>query len=238
MLFLPSIAPAQVASHTAFRVRFGAALPATCNPATGDIFWKNVAPIGIYQCLVANTWTAGVALGPMSNVDANTVQQVNGTNTQILHIYDTFIDAANYRRFSIGTGGGNYFVDLQKLGSPGAKDLFLGNSTGGRTVFRWGPGNALTGETNGSLTWGNSKGQHFNMQAANADMSGTLTLVAGTASLTFTTAWTAAPSCVASDTAATPVAVQVTTSTTTLTLTVPGGANTDTFKYLCLGNPN
>lgn len=70
--------------------------------------------------------------------------------------------------------------------------------------------------------------------ASNTDLAGSLTLVTGTKSYNFSVTYTTAPICVASDTAATPVAVQVTTSTTALTLTVPGGANTDTFNYICV----
>lgn len=57
----------QASSHTAFRVRFGASLPATCNPATGDVFFKNTATIGVYQCLTANTWTALSSLPGISD---------------------------------------------------------------------------------------------------------------------------------------------------------------------------
>jgi hypothetical protein len=71
--------------------------------------------------------------------------------------------------------------------------------------------------------------------AGNTDLAGQLTLTAGTRSFTFTGVYTGAPVCVASDTAASPVAAQVTTTATTLTLTVPGGTNTDTFNYICLG---
>jgi len=45
-------------SLTASHIRFGTTLPSTCNPSTGDVFFKTTATIGQYQCLTTNTWTA------------------------------------------------------------------------------------------------------------------------------------------------------------------------------------
>lgn len=47
---------AQTSSRTAYRIQSGAALPATCSPSFGDVFFLTVAPIGFYNCTASNTW--------------------------------------------------------------------------------------------------------------------------------------------------------------------------------------
>lgn len=71
--------------------------------------------------------------------------------------------------------------------------------------------------------------------AANTDVVGLITLVAGAGGYSFTATYATAPVCVASDTSATPAAVQVATTTSALTLTVPGAASTHTYAYFCHG---
>lgn len=65
--------------------------------------------------------------------------------------------------------------------------------------------------------------------ATNTDLRGHLTLAAGTASYTFTEAYTVAPTCTASDTTSV-AAVMVQATTKTLTLT---GTGTDVVNYVC-----
>lgn len=48
----------QVSSNTAYRIRYGTSTPATCNPATGDVFFKTSATITVYYCSATNTWSA------------------------------------------------------------------------------------------------------------------------------------------------------------------------------------
>jgi hypothetical protein len=68
--------------------------------------------------------------------------------------------------------------------------------------------------------------------SANTDLAGTLTLVAGAASFTFTKGpYSIAPICVASDTTATNV-VKVSVTTTVMSLT---GTGTDVINYICIG---
>jgi hypothetical protein len=40
----------------ATRVRRSGTLPATCDAAKGEIFFKTTAPIGIHQCIATDTW--------------------------------------------------------------------------------------------------------------------------------------------------------------------------------------
>lgn len=51
-------------SPVAYRINYGAAVPATCQVATGDVFYVNAgANLGLYQCTAANTWTTVGARG-------------------------------------------------------------------------------------------------------------------------------------------------------------------------------
>ena len=76
--------------------------------------------------------------------------------------------------------------------------------------------------------------QHLNQGAANT-FAGSVALAAGTATVTFPTAYNSAPVCVANDSSAV-ATVRVQTTSTALTLTQSSG--TDTIMYLCVGNPN
>jgi hypothetical protein len=76
--------------------------------------------------------------------------------------------------------------------------------------------------------------QHLNQGAANT-FAGPVALAAGTATVTFPTAYSSAPVCTADDTSAI-ATVRVQTTATALTLTQSSG--TDTVAYICVGNPN
>ncbi len=74
---------AQISSRTAFRVRYGASLPATCNATTGMVFFLNAGAIGLYSCTATNTWAAAGAISisgtPVNNqiaiwTDASTLE--------------------------------------------------------------------------------------------------------------------------------------------------------------------
>lgn len=69
---------------------------------------------------------------------------------------------------------------------------------------------------------------------ANPDITGTKTLAAGAATVTFVNAFTAAPLVFCTDQTAA-AAVRCSASTTTLTI---AGTGTDVIQYLVLGNPN
>lgn len=90
---------------------------------------------------------------------------------------------------------------------------------------------------NGPLSFNGSKGQHFKTQAATNDLAGTCTASASTTcTVTFTTAYTSAPSCTATD-QTNITTVKVTPSTTTLVITTVASSS-DVFAYHCIGNPN
>src|SRR5207253_2955801 len=58
LILILSMSASAQPSLTASHIRFGTTLPSTCNPSTGDVFFKTTATIGQYQCLTTNTWTA------------------------------------------------------------------------------------------------------------------------------------------------------------------------------------
>jgi hypothetical protein len=68
--------------------------------------------------------------------------------------------------------------------------------------------------------------------ASNTDPAGKLTLVAGTATYTFTNTYLTAPICISKDLTTSTNATNETVTTTTLTLT---GTGTDQVKYICIG---
>lgn len=86
--FLSAPAPAQFSS-TASHIRYGTTLPSTCNPNSGDVFFKIQATAGMYQCLTINTWTVvsagagGSVTGPVSSTD-NAVVIWDGTAGNLL----------------------------------------------------------------------------------------------------------------------------------------------------------
>jgi hypothetical protein len=94
---------------------------------------------------------------------------------------------------------------------------------------------AAVRDSGGSAVYGSlAISQHLN-QGASGQFAGTVALVAGTATVTFPTAFTSAPVCVANDQSAT-ATVRVTPSATAVTLTQSSG--TDTIDWVCVGNPN
>lgn len=101
--------------------------------------------------------------------------------------------------------------------------------------------NATTNQFNidntGSIAFAGGKGQHIKTQASGNDIAGTCTAAAAaTCTVTFTTAYASAPSCIVTD------QTNITTlkalpSTTTLVITT-SAASSDVFSYICIGNPN
>lgn len=66
-------------SSTAYHIAPGASLPATCNPANGDVYFKTSPTISMYYCSATNTWSAmGLAGGGIAGIvdSVETVEQV------------------------------------------------------------------------------------------------------------------------------------------------------------------
>ena len=66
LFLVTSLAHGQVRRDSAARIRFGTAVPATCNPDIGQVFFliSPGTPLGMQQCLATDTWTPMV--GTMS----------------------------------------------------------------------------------------------------------------------------------------------------------------------------
>jgi hypothetical protein len=121
-------------------------------------------------------------------------------------------------------------------GTPGSIEFWLGSSGSmGSTITGGAPVWKITPPGNLVATLG--RGQHINTKAAGNDFDGTCTAsLATTCTVTFTTAYTSAPACVATD-QTNIVAVKVTPSTTSLVITT-SDRSSDVFAYHCAGNPN
>ncbi len=59
LFLVTSLAHGQVRRDSASRIRFGTAVPATCNPSIGSVFFLITpgTPLGMHQCLATDTWT-------------------------------------------------------------------------------------------------------------------------------------------------------------------------------------
>jgi hypothetical protein len=97
-------------------------------------------------------------------------------------------------------------------------------------------GNGTTGDASGTLRAagfvGSGSPRIATGSASNTDPAGKLTLVAGTATYTFTNTYLTAPICISKDITTSTNATNETVTTTTLTLT---GTGTDQLKYICVG---
>lgn len=256
LLLLPILAQGQATSHTAFRIRFGAALPATCNPATGDVFFKTAATIGAYECLTANAWTAmggaGGAAFPLTPVTAGT--------TCAAPQYGNTGDSTGMGMFGSGiiifctpssTRNIEFKVDLLTMRSAGVLGFVASatdpNGAPDLAISRVSPGilavgTGAQGSAAGAVQLGKLSfkldGAHLETNTANKDITGVCTFAATTCTVTFTTAYAAAPACQATDqTAAAPVRSAPTTSNVVFTGGTGAGA-TDVVAYHCDGNPN
>jgi hypothetical protein len=71
-------AAAQIGYGTAKRIQYGSSLPLTCDPTTGDVFFKNAAPsLGPYACSATNTWS------PLAFSSPSTADNIYINGTQI-----------------------------------------------------------------------------------------------------------------------------------------------------------
>lgn len=132
--------------------------------------------------------------------------------------------AATATGTNVGGRGGN--IDLS-AGSGGSASGGSSNTAGAAGRVRVVVGNfAFVG----------GKGQHFETQAANNDYVGTATLLVGTVTVTFTTAYASAPVCLCQDTTSI-LSCNAVPTASNVVLTVTGGAS-DAVAYICVGNPN
>lgn len=147
-------------------IRFGSSLPGVCNPATGDVFWKTSATIGLYMCLTTNTWTAAGTSSGSGTVTTVSVATANGFSGTVANATTTpaiTIIAGNITPTTVTTTG--------TLGISGATttgpdlevsitgDTFARVAAGINTVdvarVSFGPGNAAR---NVFLEWGGAAG--------------------------------------------------------------------------------
>jgi hypothetical protein len=162
-----------------------------------------------WQVSAANSWTATRNFGLIFRVPNGYSLSTTVAHSMRIFLLENTAAAGNYM----------YFDDAILSQGPVTPDLRLAplHDSQNPTVY-------------GSL----GISQHLNQGAANT-FAGTVALAAGTATVTFPTAYNSAPVCTANDTSAI-ATVRVQTSATALTLTQSSG--TDTIAYICVGNPN
>jgi hypothetical protein len=71
LFLVTSLAHGQVRRDSTARIRFGTALPATCNPSIGSVFFLITpgSPLGMHQCLATDSYTAMVGSMSGAGVD-------------------------------------------------------------------------------------------------------------------------------------------------------------------------
>lgn len=79
---------------------------------------------------------------PLIRVDANTMEQRNGLNSQDFRIHHTYTDASNYSWLRIRVNAGNFEIRTEKAGSPAATGM---NVIAGSSLLGLG--------ANGGITW-------------------------------------------------------------------------------------
>ena len=82
---------------------------------------------------------------------AGVVEQRNGTNAQAFRVYNTYTDASNYERVSIGHSAGAFQILSDALGTGAAKQLQIGTNTAASLVLT----------TANTLRWQVTSAGHF-----------------------------------------------------------------------------
>jgi len=127
-------------------------------------------------------------------------------------------------------GTSNYYTFLDCGSAGNGATPPSTNTTGNVSV-----GGNLT--VTGNIGFIGGKREHFITHAANNDYAGTCTaLSSATCTVTFTTAYTVAPVCTVTD-QTNITAVKATPTTGSLVITT-SASSSDTFAYICVGNPD
>lgn len=162
-----------------------------------------------WQVATANTWTPTRNFGVIFRVPNAYSLSTTVTHSMRVFLLENTAAANNYV----------YFDDAVLSQGPVTTEIRPGfvRDSGGSAVY-------------GSL----AVSQHLN-QGASGQFAGTVSLVGGTATVTFPTPFASTPVCVANDQSAI-ATVRVQPSTTSVILTQSSG--TDTIAWMCIGNPN
>jgi len=104
--------------------------------------------------------SVGISIGPSADTiltrdAANTLAQRNGTNAQAFRVYNTYTDASNYERFSVGFNAGTVQVRQEHAGSGSVRAIYFGNADLGN-VFGLAPAGSLLWVTDNTYDIGAS----------------------------------------------------------------------------------
>jgi len=158
-------------SSTARRIVYASSLPATCNPNTGDVYFKTSATVGPYYCSATNTWTAMTGGGGAGTVTSvATTSPITGgtfTDTGTIACATCATAAGTLTSTALMTGGGAKAVQTPaatatmdasgNISTPGTVSSGVGGSVAGAidlgqgtapavgaNVFGWGAPTTMT----------------------------------------------------------------------------------------------
>jgi hypothetical protein len=177
-------------------------------------------------CLNHGDCTIGGTLNINSTAGGDTIAATQATiNQKTLHLSNT--------------GGALYVAVDNSTGSGFAHGNYVSNwySPGNNSYFQtplatFSAGITAIGNVTAAGFVGTGSPKIATGSASNTDPAGKLTLVAGTATYTFTNTYLTPPICISKDLTTSTNATNETVTTTTLTLT---GTGTDQLKYICVG---
>lgn len=110
-------------SSTASHIRYGTSLPATCNPATGDVFYKTSITITVYYCSATNTWSAIGGSGTVTGT-GTTNQYTYWSSSTALTSTSKLVNATSWSTNKTPT------TPILQGASDGTSGAFYGSSTG------------------------------------------------------------------------------------------------------------
>jgi hypothetical protein len=102
--------------------------------------------------------TAGVFSNSLLTQGTNTIEQRNGANAQIFRAYNTYTDASNYERMSIGPVSNVYTITGEAAGTGSVRNISI--ISGARLLLQSGT-QAIRFQVNGSSRWDIDTGGHL-----------------------------------------------------------------------------
>lgn len=124
--------------------------------------WFNPVSTGavIISAAGSYNWSSSVAGTDGSDLRlfrdaANTLAQRNSTNAQSFRIYNTYTDASNHERLSIGWSGNDLYILTNEAGSGTARNMYVGTGGAASLSFRTNSVNRwIVGNTSGHFVAG------------------------------------------------------------------------------------
>ena len=156
---------AQGQTSTARRIIYAASLPSTCNPNTGDVYFKTTATVGPYYCSATNTWSSmavgsgGCNIGGFSQYSVVYINpastcaqdsQVFREGPELSLVSSLTLTSTTYsdgayiwgRYAVVGDGNNADFIDLSNVAAP-VKVASVTQTQGNHVAWPWAFGKYL-----------------------------------------------------------------------------------------------